>query len=211
MRQPGSNLFLFRLCGEGLLPPHDSLPGGAHVSILKRLDENLEKSLMVCLLGAMCVLIFLQILFRYLLNMPLAWTEEISRYCYVWLIYLGASYAVKKRRHLKVDAVLLLFKARGRFVLMTISNLLFMLFCVVIAYYGTDIVYMMQFVRVQESPAVGIPMSVVYAAVPVGTVLMIIRLTQDTLLLIREYRERKDDVDTKALLQRQINEEMNIN
>lgn len=181
------------------------------MSILKRLDENLEKSLMVCLLGAMCVLIFLQILFRYLLNMPLAWTEEISRYCYVWLIYLGASYAVKKRRHLKVDAVLLLFKARGRFVLMTISNLLFMLFCVVIAYYGTDIVYMMQFVRVQESPAVGIPMSVVYAAVPVGTVLMIIRLTQDTLLLIREYRERKDDVDTKALLQRQINEEMNIN
>jgi len=180
------------------------------VNILKMIDENLERSLMVGLLSAMSVLIFLQILFRYIMNMPLAWTEEIARYCFVWNIYLGASYAVKKRRHLKVDAVLLLFKTRGRFVLMTISNLLFLVFCFVIAYYGADIVNMMVFVKPQISPAVGIPMWIIYAAVPVGTILMVIRLTQDTILLYREFRERKDDVDTRTLMQQQINEEMNI-
>ncbi len=180
------------------------------MSILKMLDRNLEKYLMIVLLSGMCILIMLQILFRYLVNWPLAWTEEIARYLFVWLIYFGASYAVKMRRHLKVDAVLLLFRARGRFYMMLISNVLFLLFCVVIGYYGTDIVYIMQFVKVQISPAVGIPMALVYAAVPLGSVLMVIRLVQDTILLLKEHRMQADNVDTKTLLQQQINSEMNL-
>ena len=180
------------------------------MKVLKFLDELLERSLMCALLSGMCVLIFMQIVFRYVINLPLAWTEEIGRYFFVWLIYLGCSYAVKKRRHLKVDAVLLLFKARGRFYMSLISNTLFFVFCVVIAYYGSDIVYEMQFIRLQESPAVGIPMALVYAAVPIGSILMCIRLIQDSCLLIQEYKNKKDDIDTKELMQRQINEEMNL-
>lgn len=180
------------------------------LNLLKIMDEHLEKSLMFLLLTGMCLLIFVQIIFRYVVNLPLAWTEEIARYFFIWLIYLGSSYAVKKRRHLKVDAVLLLFKARGRCITLVISNLFFLLFCIAMAYYGTDIVYIMQFVRVQESPAVGIPMSLVYAAVPIGCLLMSIRLVQDTILLIKEHKYNQDNIDTKELMQRQINEEMNL-
>jgi TRAP-type C4-dicarboxylate transport system permease small subunit len=68
----------------------------------------------------------------------------------------------------------------------------------------------MQFVRVQESPAVGIPMSLVYAAVPIGCLLMSIRLIQDTFLLIKEHKNNMDEIDAKELMQRQINEEMNL-
>jgi TRAP-type C4-dicarboxylate transport system permease small subunit len=156
------------------------------LKVLKFLDENFEKYLLVVILTAMCILIGLQVFFRYFVNLPLAWTEEISRYLFVWLIYLASSLAVKKRRHLKVDAVLLLFKAKGQYILKIISNFLFLLFCVFISYYAYKITYTLQFIRYQESPAVGIPMSLAYASVFVGLVLMIIRLIQDTILLIKE-------------------------
>lgn len=148
--------------------------------------DNIEEFLAVTFLATMCVFIGLQIIFRYILNWPLAWTEELARYLFVWVIYLGASMAVRRKRHLKVDIVLLLLGEKGKFVLRLVSNMLFLFFCVVMAYEGAYLVYSLQFIRPQYSPAVRFPMSLAYLSVLVGVVLMGIALIRDTVSLVKE-------------------------
>lgn len=75
------------------------------MKVLRFLDENIEKILCVVLLAAMSILIVVQVFFRYALNNSLSWTEELSRYMFIWLIYIGISYGVKMDKHICVDAV----------------------------------------------------------------------------------------------------------
>ena len=46
---------------------------------------------------------FLQVIFRYFFNHPLFWSEELSRYCFVWIVFVGAAIAVKHGAHIGVD------------------------------------------------------------------------------------------------------------
>ena len=98
---------------------------------------------------------------------------------------------VKSRRHLKVDAVLLLFGERGKFILQLISNIIFLLFCLIITYQGTYMVYVMQFVKTPILSCSSNAYGFSYASVPVGAILMSIRLIQDTILLFNERKKAK--------------------
>ena len=55
------------------------------------------------LLAVMTVLVFLQVLFRYWLQLPLDWGEEVSRYLFIWSAMLGAAIAAKRRAHFGID------------------------------------------------------------------------------------------------------------
>lgn len=55
------------------------------------LDEYLEISLCVALMSVMTVVIFVQVVMRYVFHNSLTWSEEFARYCFIWLIYLGIS------------------------------------------------------------------------------------------------------------------------
>ena len=68
-------------------------------SVLDSVTENLG----ILFLGAMTVIILLQVFFRYCLNNSLAWPEEAARYCFLWATYLGISIAMKNDAHLKID------------------------------------------------------------------------------------------------------------
>ncbi len=179
--------------------------------ILRLVDENLERWLLTAVFTMMCVLVGMQVIFRYLLNLPLAWTEELSRYIFIWMIYLGAALAIKRRRHLKVDAVLLLFGPRGRFAMRLISNVLTAVFCAVVTVLGSDVLYLMAKVRVQYSPVLSLPMAWVYGVLPACGALMLVRLVQDTALLVREHLSGADDADGRSFIQKQVNEDLSTN
>jgi TRAP-type C4-dicarboxylate transport system permease small subunit len=166
------------------------------------LDKNLEKYICCVLLSAMTVIIVAQLILRWT-GLPLAWTEEIARYCFVWLIYIACAYGVRLRKHIKVDAVMLLFKEKGQFRLKVVSNVLFLAFCIIITYYGVILVSKIHFVQHQVSPAVQLPMAIPYSSFVVGCILMSIRLVQDTVLLIKEHR---DAVSTAASAGNEVTE-----
>lgn len=70
------------------------------------------------------VIVILQVFFRYVLNLPLTWSEGAARYLNVWAVLLGASLAVKHKDHLRVDLIDDLvkkwpFRARLSFYFMT--------------------------------------------------------------------------------------------
>ncbi len=72
---------------------------------LRFLDENIEKMLCVIALALMSAVIVAQVFCRYVLNSSLSWSEELARYLFIWMIYIGISYGVKLDKHICVDAV----------------------------------------------------------------------------------------------------------
>lgn len=159
------------------------------MKVIKWLDNNLEKVICAVLLSSMTIIITLQLILRWT-GQPLDWTEEIARYCFVWLIYIACSYGVKQRAHIKVDVFTLLLKPKGKFVLQVISNVLFFSFAVVITYQG--VLLLKQLAQLgQVSPAVQIPMIFPYASYTVGFMMVILRLVQDTIKLFKEEKQRE--------------------
>ena len=157
------------------------------MKLIKWLDNNFEKQCCVLLLAIMTIVTSLQVVCR-IAGIPLSWSEEVARFVFVWIIYLSCSYAVKEEKHIRIDAVMLLFKDRGKFVLRIISNVLFLVFAVVISYQGIILVNKIVTVQHQTSPALSISMGIPYSSFVVGCILMSIRLVQNTYKLVREER-----------------------
>ncbi|MDT8861478.1 TRAP transporter small permease [Alkalihalobacillus sp. MEB130] len=145
--------------------------------MLKWLDEHIEELFLVVFSVIMVVAIGLQVFMRYVMGASLSWSEELARYCFIWLVYLGISYGVKKQRHIKVDLVLLLLKDKGKVILNIISNLIFLSFAIFVMIYGYGIASKL-LTWGQTSPALQLPMGLVYMATPIGMGLTAIRIIQ---------------------------------
>ena len=76
--------------------------------MLKWLDENLEEFLMVALLIAMTVIMGIQVFARYALGASLSWSEELTRYLFIWSGFISVSYCTKKCISIKM------FPRRGK-------------------------------------------------------------------------------------------------
>jgi len=135
-----------------------------------KIMDWISYALLIIFSSAMLISTFLQVIFRYLLNHPLFWSEELSRFSFVWIVFVGAAVAMKRGAHIGVDYFVknlpLQLKNYLR-ILVTILELFFLL---------TVIDRSILVVRVnmsQHSPAMRIPMGLVYLAIPVGLSLMV--------------------------------------
>ncbi|MFD1851852.1 TRAP transporter small permease [Oceanobacillus bengalensis] len=154
------------------------------MKILKWLDKYFEEYILVFLSAFTVFIIFLQVVMRYVFGSSLTWSEEIARYAFIWMIYIGVSYGVKKKKHLGVDALSMLFKDKGKIIISMIANISFLIFAVVMTYYGIDIVLRVT----RESAALQIPLTWVYAAPVVGMALAAIRLIQSLVVEVAELK-----------------------
>ena len=135
------------------------------------LINRITEGILVIVLSGMAVVVFLQVIFRYVLNFPLFWTEEFARYCLVWSSLLGSAVAVKRGQHIAVT----IFMERLPPVLRrgsTIMALISVAAILTIILWGG--IQLVAITRTQISPALRIPMSVPYLAVPVGAALMLL-------------------------------------
>jgi len=161
------------------------------MGILKWLDEHLEEYILVILSIFTVVIIFSQVVLRYIFNSSLPWSEEIARYAFIWMIYVGVSYGVKRQKHLSVDVITMIFNDKGKIIINMIANFLFLGFALVITYYGIDIVGRIT----RESAALEIPMEYVYMALVVGMILTSIRLIQNIYKNYKEFKKNGDGTE----------------
>ncbi|MCY9670376.1 TRAP transporter small permease [Paenibacillus alginolyticus] len=73
---------------------------------------------------SMSILVFGNVVLRYAFNSGITWSEEMSRYFFIWMIFLGAIPALKDNEHLGVDMLIKKLPARGKKIVYVISNLL---------------------------------------------------------------------------------------
>jgi TRAP-type transport system small permease protein len=75
---------------------------------LKLIGQGLEKFVMYLVLFLMAVLVslvFIQVVLRYVFSNGLVWVEELDRYIFVWLMFLGIAMGVYKQKHIAITAV----------------------------------------------------------------------------------------------------------
>jgi TRAP-type C4-dicarboxylate transport system permease small subunit len=133
------------------------------------------------LLAVMTVLVFLQVLFRYWLQLPLDWGEEVSRYLFIWSAMLGAAIAAKRRAHFGIDFLVKVLPFPVQTVIAVGVNLCVCGLMGVVAVQGTKLALSN---LSQISPTLAIPMAVPYAAVPVCALLMLFYTISETWAIV---------------------------
>ncbi|ACH63768.1 TRAP transporter small permease [Aliivibrio fischeri] len=139
--------------------------------------NNIEEYVSILLFSSLIILCFLQILFRFVFNFSLSWTEELSRYVFIALVYISASLAVIRGAHVRVEVIDNYIKGANKRILDTIIDLSFAIFMIYIGYYGIEITIETLDVE-QTTPALGWSSGWVYAVVPFSFYLISLRLIQ---------------------------------
>lgn len=135
---------------------------------MSKLPEVLDRVLFVAiagLLAAMVADVAVQVFFRYVIQDPPTWTEELARYLFVWEIFLGAGLAFGRGSHIVVDALMLVLPQTGRRLMLILSNTLVLGFLLVLTWQGANMAVL---TANTTSTAMGLNMGVVYAALPMG-------------------------------------------
>lgn len=144
--------------------------------------ERAERLLASCIFCVMMFSVASQIIMRYIFNRPLLWSEELARYTYVWLVFIGAAYDVTQEKHI---AVTLVTEKLPKTVQNSIKVFFNLLIVGALAYMLPHAIQYMFRQNSLFSGCMQIPMSWVYAALPAGYVLIIIHLLLQTFLLVK--------------------------
>jgi TRAP-type C4-dicarboxylate transport system permease small subunit len=122
------------------------------------------------LTGVMCIVVLLGVFTRYVLNDALPWTEEAARFALLWMSWLGGGLAVRKGAHIAAEFVIDRLRPNVRAGIVFVGQLGVIFFLAICVWYGFGL---FQRVSFQSTVALGVTMQLPYAAVPVGSALMI--------------------------------------
>jgi TRAP-type C4-dicarboxylate transport system permease small subunit len=122
------------------------------------------------IISAMAFDVFIEVIFRYVLLLPLFWTEEFARYCLVWSSLLAAGIALKRGQHIAVTFVVERFPKRIRRGAALGGDIFVATMLAVVLWGG---IYLVMLTRHQLSPAMRLSMSLPYMAIPTGSAVML--------------------------------------
>ena len=139
--------------------------------------DNLEEYICCFLLALIVVLLMAQVLCRYVGGRSLSWSEEICRFAFLYLVYFAASLATHKNVHVRVTAQLKLLPRKAQMVLLLLTDMIWLAFCLIVLYVGT--VYLIEMAdRPMVSGALMLDMRYVYLSIPLAFCLQSIRLIE---------------------------------
>lgn len=152
--------------------------------------EGLKKGL-DRLLAALCVVDFIamvllttyQVVVRYVFNSPSAVSEVLTRYCFVWLILLSATYVFGQRDHICITFIKDRFHGNARKTIDVIIELVIILFSALILVYGGTVITTMN--MLQYDSILKIPTGTIYSIIPISGVLIIFYSIYNLLLTLK--------------------------
>lgn len=136
--------------------------------VISALMRRLEGAIGL-ILALMVILVFGNVVLRYGFNSGIAVSEEVSRYLFIWLTFIGAVIAVHEHAHLGVDSVINALPRKGKLVCVVASDVL-MLGTLVIFLHGSWKQMMINMAT--RSPVSEVPLALIYIAGLVASVLM---------------------------------------
>lgn len=158
---------------------------------MKFFNDHLEEFFIIPLMFLMSIIIGIQVVMRYVFQNSLVWSEELSRYMFIWLIYFAVSYTARREKHIRIDAAINLYPKKLRPYIEILSELIVLGFSVFIAVTAVTVFQKITWSG-QLSPAMRIPMQYVYAAPLVGFVLTALRQVQCILRRIKAIKNHEE-------------------
>lgn len=143
--------------------------------------RNLEEILAFPFLAAIGYLVFMQVYFRYVLNDPIVWAEEITLLCFHWAVFVGAALAYKHGEKLAMETFVGHFPENLQRRIYTITEVLIFLTLLLLLYQGIQVAILEW---TYPSSALEFPQTYQSASFPVGMTLMIIHSGRQLLGLI---------------------------
>lgn len=167
-------------------------------SFLKKLVygyDKLEEYLLCGSLVFTTLVIFAQIIMRSVFNDSLTWSEELTRYVFIWQIWMGVSIAQRDKQHIKVELLYSLMKnEKARSVIDIVATTIWVAFSAFLLVNGSELVQQMMS-RGNVSSAMRLPMYIVYIVLPLSAFVLCLRLiaqiAEDVKALIFGKKEAK--------------------
>ena len=163
------------------------------MKLLKWLDKYGELFICSLALVGLFICMVLSVFFRYVLNNSLTWVEELGCYFFVWFSLVGVAYSTKEGAHLRVDVIVNLVPRKLRIILNFVSEFIMTLFFLYMSIEG-----MKAIISIMEngttSPAMRMPMWILYLSFWLGCILSLLRWLQSWLkkiIKMKENRERR--------------------
>lgn len=144
---------------------------------LKKLDRNGERWLLLIFYSTIVVTIAMEVVRRFTLSYSSIWGEEIARYAFIYLAWIGASAAVRERAHIRIDVLLHYLPPRGKAVIYLFGDFATLILAVLAIYWSLETVQVsLKFGSVTHG--LRISQAWFLAAVPLGFTMMLFRLLQ---------------------------------
>lgn len=134
--------------------------------------------------------VFAQVVARYVAGSSIRWADELARFAFVWLVYLGGSVTIREGRNVCFDLLLEACKGKTRKAMFTFVCAASAVFLLCMTYLG---ILVCQTQAAESSPIMHWPMAAVCAAIPIGGVLMFFEQVSFYLVHLNEPREMNEE------------------
>lgn len=149
-----------------------------------RLRKTIDKILanfLVIIMAVMVLNVLWQVASRFILGSPSSFTDELARYLMIWVGILGAAYISGRNMHVAIDVLPTRLSQPTQKRLMFIVRILIILFCLLAMVIGGSRLVYITYVLGQNSPALQVPLAVVYAVIPISGILIMYYKISDIL------------------------------
>jgi TRAP-type transport system small permease protein len=154
------------------------------LKMIEKLNDILDRvvfCMLVLLMCGMIIIVFGQVVGRFVFNYSPAWMEEMSRFLLIWASFIGAALMLRKSGHINVSVLRNVFPFHIRRVITIFDYLILPLFFAILSYYGFRLA-IRYIPRISET--MGFSMSYVYAVFPIAFALMFLYAFEELVRLI---------------------------
>lgn len=143
-------------------------------SKILRIWDTAEKYLVGALATLAMLVAFYQVVMRYLFNNAPEWAEETVLYLIIWCVFIISSKLVRDDEHIGADFLFKMLPVKAKRVMCVITSVLALVFCVIVVYYGWQIVDTSLVMNQRSTTRLRFPLWISYLAIPSGTALIIL-------------------------------------
>ena len=148
---------------------------------LRKTIDKILANFLVIIMAVMVLNVLWQVASRFILGSPSSFTDELARYLMIWVGILGAAYVSGRNMHVAIDVLPTRLSPPMQKRLMFIVRVLIILFCLLAMVIGGSRLVYITYVLGQNSPALQVPLAVVYAVIPISGLLIIYYKLSDIL------------------------------
>ncbi len=169
-------------------------------SVLRWLDANIEKIVLLITYSGMAGIIFVEVVRRFVFSQQAAWSTTVPILLFLWVTWFGCSWNIKKRSHLALNEVRLRLPPVGQMCCLVLDALLWIIFAVIVVYFTIEQVWLSydNFAIVQGTD--DIMQWWFYLATPLAWALIVVRVLQNLVEDIGKFRRGEALVVQTSLL-----------
>ncbi len=158
------------------------------MGVLRFAGRFFEEIVAGAFMVVMAAATFTNVLARYFFNSPIQWAEELARYSFIWVVFMGAVVCTKRKRHIAIDILLQMLPARSAAWTRLLVDCCTLGIAGVLAYYG----WKLTAAATQITATLQVPHYVIYIVVPASAALIILHTLGDLLGNLRAAMRREE-------------------